>query len=1234
MVGRIVFFLLVCMIPSYSFSQEISVNSIGIKNLSEYMIKDFSFSGEVENLFLLEDTDALSFIYFQAFRKSYQIDQLKNIVFSVHDEDLKDKMIYEIFFEAKERQELTKFKEIFKDLLSQKKYEKLRLLTLISLNEVKDDEKFIDMQLQNYYEAYKKYKEKNYKEATHMLEPFKKIYAQTFLLMLLYSGEVDRAVAFVESGNINDEYLKALTYFFKGDCNKVLNIKPTVFSYKLELLKMECSFKNSIDYVIPAPYTYIPEIKGDDEYLIVKTFLENEHLRDEKIYPYYQSFYYMSKLLSYAKFLEIYVSELNLFIDKFNTLNKDLQILKENFDKILPKIENKSEALNLAIKINSLLEYEKKWKNIEPLKIKSYLGIYNKLHEDYEIAKRKLLDKYQFFKQWLIDEENRLTLEKDFRIFDKNLKKIDSMDWKDIVDKLISLEKLEEKSKKYEVSFLDRLHYNKIYLLWEIYLKKHITDTSKRVTTLDEIINLSESYLKRFNDKKADVMLLLAEAFEHKGETEKALETFVKVTKLFPQFNMPIRIYIKIGDLYFDKKLYDEARKYYVKAIGRKDIYESMVYYKIGWTYYLQERYKDVIELFLGYEFTETGVKSGIILNEMLDLLGKAFYKIDDPAALENYLNKYPSFGYPEKLYKSIGDLYLALAEYNKALTIYEKGLEKYYMYRDSSVLLSSRIELLIHLGRQNEAAEEKFKFANLYGRESNYFRRFGEKPKEYDEIVLTGGYFYYAQYEKKKDEDSFQKAVNMFNIFLNETNVKNEKTGEVSFLLAQLYEDKRDFSMASNLYKRAYEDGFKKEDSFFAYLFCLYNLWLNNQFSSQELTANLNNFIYLYPSSSKSVQIYLVLANLELKNKKDGSTLEILEKALEIADKNDIDKIVLFLKINFNSFSDLEKVAQLFQKGYEKTLKYDFAELKHYALFQKAQMLEKASDLDNAIRVYKKIIDDKVVTVFREASFYNMGIIYVEKGDINSAINYMTLVKKGNLEGKATEFLYEFGKKYGYYKISGEAAEKIGIKNHDNNLLFESAYFYIKAKEVKDAERVLSVLDKLNLDSKSKIKKDVLDGMIAYLKGDYSETFKKLALILENDIDVEIENEASNMLHDVTKKLIFTFSDEEVRNYIEKYVDACSRKYKEGKGSIYLFRIGETLSDFAIFFIQKEDVIKRAKYILKKALKDAVENSDVILTLSAYNKLKEIDESYKNKNFSLPPVEVEPAVIIERDRK
>lgn len=1220
MVCRIAIFLILFF--SVSLAQEVKISNVGSKDFSQFMGKDFTFTGELENFFILEDLDQLSYLYFKGFYDEMDIEKLKQVLSSIKDKNLRSQLEFDFFEIVEKRYGSANVLKIFNDIVFD---EKLRLL--LSIKYKYYESKFDNPIFNVYLKSYQEYENGKFNEAINELEPYKFYFPNTYVFYLLANNEISRARESIQELEIEDKDLIYYVDYLSGQCDRILNDKVNLYNYGLELMKIDCSLLENKNYEIPQLVKQVPERLENDDFKIIKLFLNNKLLSHDYIYPFFQTYYFRWKLLSYITFLENYLQDIKLFKKRLKELKKEFQVLKDRYHKSPNISNNAQEDEPLKRRFVELEELVNRIQTVETLELAEIdmSKLYYSIVKSYGDAKKELITRYHAFLKFLEEEEKKLSLEVEFLNLDRIIKENKSNDPESIEILIRSVDKLIEEGETKNVSYLNKAYYNKIYLLWNKYLLLKNIDEKKRKEKLSEIIFLIKKYISVYRKINKDIYLILAEANDHLGDSEEALRHYENFMYMSSGKDVPARVYVKIGDIYFDKKNYGKARESYLKARDSTGIYKILANYKIAWTYYLEENFMKALDLLLNEDIYKKEEISQILLDEIIELIAKTFYKMKEDFHVHKILNKANTFPYPERVFKALGDIYVSFAEYEKALEIYEKGLKFYYQNYYSFTLLASKVELLTFLGREEDSYQERLRFNNLYKKGSLYYEKFNAVPYQYEEMVLTAGYYYADKYETTKNPEFFNKAVSVLLDYLYSL-PESKRSGEVNFLLGQLYFENLNYEKASQYYLSAYFAKFKEEESIYGYINCLYYLWekgkVGNDFLIREIERYITNFINSY----KSTKISLILSDLYIKDNNQKTALNIIDDLIKRASKEHINLIVEYLSNRFEEINDKIVLSNLFERCYERDNVIKYKELKHLALFIHAQQSERNKNFEDSKKAYLSIVND-LTTRFRQPALYNLAILESESGNRKKALEILKNINEGELEEKALEFMFSMGYEWGYFEFSGEAAEKIGIIKQEKEMLFRAVDLYIRAKNLEAVNRTINLLSRTNLNDIEKEKLLILKGVYFYYSEQSNKSIEIFEYLLRDRKFEGFDYEKVSVLYEIFQKTIFSLPDSKAKDFLENFIELCTFNYKRTGYVGYKYFLGSVLTDYSIFFVNRKEAIEKGIEIFKSGLRETIEMEDNEMTAKLMSKIRETVPEIKNKKFILPPIEIEEEI-------
>lgn len=1228
----LVFLIFLWVSQSYSQTiEKINVKTSGWKDISQYLALDLDLPERFKKISSSPETSRI-LAFYKAYKDEFSANLLKNLI-GKEDVTTRKKIFFYILSDIQEKKDFDLFYKHFGPLVSKPEFEDINFFYHLRSGRLKDFKSkkniFSDLKDINLL-----YHEGNYNKALDLVNPYKNVFPRIYTILLLRNGLYSSALEYLGSLDIDDkDYFRALTFYYLKRYDKVIEIlsnnKKLDYKEKILLIEAMTALGN---YNIPEFGEEVKlSVNAKDDFSIFNNIRLFESLNDSLFKERTDILYIKWQIRNYAYNLSLYLEEINKFQESLKNIEKELSSINSRFDKVYEKFKEDAklrEAKDKVIAINEMYDNIKKFKkkvDKDAAFLSFFEGEYEKERKNIDKLFADVLERYK-------EEMESLRKEIYLRKVEKVIFESKNLTAEDIKNILSALKKLEIETDKSNrnYSFLERISYYQIYLVNELIYLSQVEDMKEIDRLANEGIGIANKYLEKFSDRKSEVILFLAETYEFLGEKEKALRAYEDYLKEKKEGDF--RIFMKIAELLFEKKDYGRAINYYEKAALASKAYKDSAYYKIGWAYYLSHQYEKVINLFLNYKFESAGQRQELLLNEMIDLLSRAFYKLDNLDLVEKYLDRNRQFPYPDKVFKYLGDIYLYLADYEKAIAVYRKGWEKYYLYKNSYEIALSMIDAYNFMGKQDKAYNERVRYIEKYNVNSEYYKKYKEFPSGFsDEIVMTALYFN-TLYDKEKNEEYYDLAVKLYEIIL-EYFPKHKRTGEMAFMLAQLYEEKGNNKKASRFFKEARKLGFNEEESHYRSLYCEYKMWQRHEILSKELINTLQDFLNTFKGSKYFNNSALLLADISLK---EGLS-ENMFFALELAANNDemgLKKAVDFVEANFDSIHNKLFISKIFEKGYERLKDDKFLKLKHFSLFKHAISLEEERKNDLAINVYKDIIKDKS-SEFTEFAVYNLSLLLQRVGKTEEAISYMAKIKqKDDLKLKAKDFIYNFGKQKGMFIESAQAALDYAALSKEREVfyLIESSYLFLKGRSLDDAERVLLFLEKKPLSDREKKERDFIKGLVQYHKNNYDRAYDLLMSALKEDILSRFDSYIEEPLYNVLSKIVFTKPEDEAREALELYVGYLSKKYKDSGDDSYLYKLGYIMSEFSIFFLQQEEANTRAVALLKRVLKNSVEKDNKELLLKSIAKLREIEPKKYNRKFVIekPKIDFERLINYE----
>ena len=202
------------------------------------------------------------------------------------------------------------------------------------------------------------------------------------------------------------------------------------------------------------------------------------------------------------------------------------------------------------------------------------------------------------------------------------------------------------------------------------YFKREIELDSQSIYAYQSIGNCCFQ-LEQYQDAISFYKKAIEYDEKNKDIIDKSKQKTDKIwSKISPPYKRNSKVYIGIGNSKYQLKEYDDAIKYFKRAIELENEHTD-VYKKIGYCYYNLEKYKKAIKYFLHR-------KSDLILDEVRKIEhysdAKSYNNFKE--VIEFCQKKIELDNTNEKAYFTIGNCNYQLNEYTKAIYYYRKVIE------------------------------------------------------------------------------------------------------------------------------------------------------------------------------------------------------------------------------------------------------------------------------------------------------------------------------------------------------------------------------------------------------------------------------------------------------------------------------------------------------------------------------------------------------------------------------
>jgi tetratricopeptide (TPR) repeat protein len=174
---------------------------------------------------------------------------------------------------------------------------------------------------------------------------------------------------------------------------------------------------------------------------------------------------------------------------------------------------------------------------------------------------------------------------------------------------------------------------------------------------------------KNYNAESAKIYFELAYADDNLDNKEDAITNYKKVLGIDPDYSDAAK---NLGDIYYNKKEYENATEYFKKYIDNNQDVDNIYYYKIGWSFNDMGKYEEAANYLEKYE-PETDEDKAKKWAE----LGYAHYKSNQyEIAILDYSTALDSKPDYSTAIRGIADCYYDKEDYDNALKYYLQAIE------------------------------------------------------------------------------------------------------------------------------------------------------------------------------------------------------------------------------------------------------------------------------------------------------------------------------------------------------------------------------------------------------------------------------------------------------------------------------------------------------------------------------------------------------------------------------
>ncbi len=338
-----------------------------------------------------------------------------------------------------------------------------------------------------------------------------------------------------------------------------------------------------------------------------------------------------------------------------------------------------------------------------------------------------------------------------------------------------------------------------------------------------------ESYLKAYpSDKKNDnVTYQLAKAYSYVGEMDKALLTMDIVITKYPNSRHIDEVQFRRGEILFVNRDFAQAEKAYADIVlNYKDsiLYEKALY-KLGWSQFKQERYKETLKTYLSLldikEAEKKIDKGGIsakVSNSEKDFIFDSLRVLSLSLSYLDSYNSIPSLFksrgkklYLPLIYKELGKLFIKKERFNDAADTYMAFTKTYPQSEFAASFHTLALDTYKEGHLNDKVLDSKMLYVKNYGMDSKYWKTQGAVTRERIRPELMRhtrelAKHFHAQARKTKKPKDFNLAATWYKNFI-KSFPESDETPSLNFLYAEALYDAGNYSKALAEYEKTAYD-------------------------------------------------------------------------------------------------------------------------------------------------------------------------------------------------------------------------------------------------------------------------------------------------------------------------------------------------------------------------------------------------------------------------------------------
>jgi tetratricopeptide (TPR) repeat protein len=321
-----------------------------------------------------------------------------------------------------------------------------------------------------------------------------------------------------------------------------------------------------------------------------------------------------------------------------------------------------------------------------------------------------------------------------------------------------------------------------------------------------------------------ELLYQLSRAYEETGQTQLAIATVDQLLAGDPHGQQ--RLYadaqFRRGELLFADGAYQQAAKAYsaVVELGETVSNYEQALYKLGWSYFKEERYDAALATF--FSLLDRKLTAGSDPESQLKTLSRAeqeqladvfravsmsFSYQSGVQSVDRYFRRHGRRGYENQVYLGLADFYVSHDQVSEAAETWLALAQDAPLNPQAPRLYMRAIEQYRQAGFRQRVVEAETAFARRYGMHSEFWKQhdpqaYADVLEELQSSLIDLAQYHHARAQQEKRAADYREAEQWYRTYL-EGFPDTKRTGEMNFRLAELLYEQGQYRKAIEEYER-----------------------------------------------------------------------------------------------------------------------------------------------------------------------------------------------------------------------------------------------------------------------------------------------------------------------------------------------------------------------------------------------------------------------------------------------